>query len=606
MSERPDSTASGSRAPSSIRLPSRTLFLHAAVFAALTIWSWRKWPDPLIDFGRELYTPWQLSTGKVLYLDVASLFGPFSQYLNALWFTLFGVSLTTLILCNLAILAGVAAGIHYLVRESTDSGTATAASLLTLILFGFSQYASVGNYNFVTPYSHEATHSIALSIAIMIALSRGVRTRRVVPFAFGGLLMGCLVLTKVETALAMAIAVPVFLSAATMLGPEDRRAVGSGALALAGCAVVVPAAFVGALARHMPLGLAARAVAGSWLALLNAGIASSPFYARGSGMDEPTANTVRMLTMFGGFVLFVLGGTAADRMWPQRLSFWPNLLWRASRLLLLGIAFLYVPWAKLPRALPLISAAALATLLVMVHRKRRERASAVRLLPLVMWAAFSLALLAKIILNARIHHYGFFLALPATVLVVIVLLWLVPGMLAGRGAHGEVFRLLAGLMLLAAAGGYLGISAGIYRIKQQPVGTAGDRFYAFAPPLQWQGSAADEAVKRIDRLVPPDATMAVLPEGAMINYLSRRRNPSPYIVVMPPELLAFGEGRVLQSLQATPPDYVVLVRKDESEYGVPPFGTDPVNGARLAQWVRTAYRRVDTIGTNIEILKHSN
>ena len=32
--------------------------------------SWRKWPDPLIDFGRELYTPWRLANGAVLYRDV--------------------------------------------------------------------------------------------------------------------------------------------------------------------------------------------------------------------------------------------------------------------------------------------------------------------------------------------------------------------------------------------------------------------------------------------------------------------------------------------------------------------------------------------------------
>ena len=28
--------------------------------------SWRKWCEPIIDFGRELYVPWQLSLGKSL------------------------------------------------------------------------------------------------------------------------------------------------------------------------------------------------------------------------------------------------------------------------------------------------------------------------------------------------------------------------------------------------------------------------------------------------------------------------------------------------------------------------------------------------------------
>ena len=40
-------------------------------------------------FGRELYVPWQLTQGKVLYRDIESIFGPLSPYLNALWMRLF-------------------------------------------------------------------------------------------------------------------------------------------------------------------------------------------------------------------------------------------------------------------------------------------------------------------------------------------------------------------------------------------------------------------------------------------------------------------------------------------------------------------------------------
>jgi uncharacterized membrane protein len=66
-------------------------------------WSWGTWPDPLIDFGRELYVPWQLTAGKVLYRDIAHLNGPLSPYLNALWFKLLGVSLRSLVVGNIAI-----------------------------------------------------------------------------------------------------------------------------------------------------------------------------------------------------------------------------------------------------------------------------------------------------------------------------------------------------------------------------------------------------------------------------------------------------------------------------------------------------------------------
>ena len=183
------------------------LTLHAITFAALSVWSWRKWADPFVDFGRQLYIPWQLANGKVLYRDIAHLFGPLSQYFNAALFRIFGVSLTTLIFSNLAILAATVAGIHYLFAASCGPAAATVASMLVLLLFGFSQYIDVGNYNFICPYSHEATHSIALAVGVMVCLYRGVRDGGVRWFALAGVLFGLVLLTKAETSLAMVVAV---------------------------------------------------------------------------------------------------------------------------------------------------------------------------------------------------------------------------------------------------------------------------------------------------------------------------------------------------------------------------------------------------------------
>ena len=74
----------------------------------------------------------------------------------------------------------------------------------------------------------------------------------------------------------------------------------------------------------------------------------------------------------------------------------------------------------------------------------------------------------------------------------------------------------------------------------------------------------------------------------MINYLSRRQTAGPYVNYNPPDLLLFGEDRMLAALQATPPDYIFLVHKDTGEFGERFFGID--YGRRLYAWIARNYQ----------------
>ena len=72
------------------------LSIVAVAMIAMLIFSWRCWCDPIADFGRELYVPWQIKQGKVLYHDIAYFNGPLSPYFNSILFRVFGASLMTL------------------------------------------------------------------------------------------------------------------------------------------------------------------------------------------------------------------------------------------------------------------------------------------------------------------------------------------------------------------------------------------------------------------------------------------------------------------------------------------------------------------------------
>src|SRR5262249_12545387 len=91
--------------------------LLALLTLAMTWWTWGRWPDVLVDFGRELYVPWRLASGDVLYRDIAYFNGPLSAYANALLFALIGSSLRALALVNVALIGAVTALLYALLSR---------------------------------------------------------------------------------------------------------------------------------------------------------------------------------------------------------------------------------------------------------------------------------------------------------------------------------------------------------------------------------------------------------------------------------------------------------------------------------------------------------
>lgn len=571
--------------------------LTAIVFVALTIWSWRKWPDLLVDFGQQLYVPWQLVEGKYLYKDIAFLHGPLSQHFNALWFRLFGASLTVIVLINLAILAGVTAVIYRIVRLFGDRLTATAACLTFLCVFGFSQYVGVGNYNYVCPYNQEATHGVALAAGMVLSLSYYLRRGGRAACAFAGLCLGLVLLTKVDVAPAAVTAAGIGLGAG-LLAKHPSLSLKTTDLALFGGMAAAPAlAFFSYFLSYLPVGEAFAAVGGGF-SVLSQEVVNNPFFLRVTGLDDVGGNLWRMAGMFGLIVAFVLAAGAAD-IASARLSERPLPVGAT-----LGVALFMglilkpdlLPWAEIPRALPLTTFLALtvSAALFLKHRNREEIRSAI--IPPLLWSVFALALLAKVLLNVHVYHYGFYLAMPATLVLAVCLIYWMPRGLKSTFGCGIVFRSLALAVLSAGIVYHIGWSQEFYRSKNFAIGKGGDTIFTYSPAVHAPGKIVAAALQWIEENTLPGATFVALPEGIMLNYLSRRKTTALHLNFMMTEMIVFGEETMLAGFQARPPDYVVLVHKDTSEWGVGPFGRDNRNGRRIMRWVNENYRSVALFG----------
>ena len=578
--------ASPQETPRAWRAALPHVVLLALAFAGLMAWTWGTWPDPMVDFGRELYVPWRMSEGAALQRDLAWFNGPLSPHVNATLFRVFGVGLTTLVWANALVFALTLALLHQILRACASAWAATFACLVVLATCGFGQQVGIGNYNQLCPYSHEATHGLCLALASVALLSSWKGRGSIVLVLAAGFCTGLAFLTKPEPFVA-GFAGSVASLVALSWSARFRLARAATAWAFG----LVSAVLLGWTLQVPELGtdLAWRSTLGAWPDVANGEVAKLPFYKAGMGTDAPGRNLMRLGLVAFGLVGALLPGLALARFAARRFGERPTAL--VAALVTAGIAaacWSVVPWQEIARPWPLF--AAVATLLaVLATRAHRGLA---RWPALAGFALLSLALLAKVALNARIAQYGFTLALPATALIAAAVWSWIPAWISRTGGSGLVARASGTIVVATIALSCLATTQKIHARKDVELGHGHDKIRTDV-----RGRVMTAALEWLARQPAPEGrplTVAVLPEGVTLNYLARVTNPTPYVNFMPPELIVFGEERIVESFRAAPPDIVFLAHKNTSEYGVPWFGRD--YGQKLFGWLTSEYRPVALFG----------
>src|SRR5581483_5686383 len=144
-------------------------------------------------------------------------------------------------------------------------------------------------------------------------------------------------------------------------------------------------------------------------------------------------NAFRMIRIFAGTALAIAAAIALAVARPGSRAARVAVI--ALQAVFLFAAALAYPTFQVARTLPLFALAGAAVALGSFADTRASRETRVRAIALIMWSVFAFALLAKMILNAQIYHYGFYLALPALTVTVIVLVALVPDAVRRRAGH---------------------------------------------------------------------------------------------------------------------------------------------------------------------------
>jgi hypothetical protein len=589
----------------------------ACAAIAMAVWTWQTWADVLVDFGVQLYVPWRLAAGQVMYRDIAHYTGPVSIYYSALAFRVFGASLLTVELANLPVLAGIVWCIYRLAQKLGGRGCAVICGVSFVTLFAFAHLTPSGNYNFVCPYEYEYTHGTLLCLLSVMALAKIVDGGGVKFAAVAGFLCGAVFLTRAEffvAAMGAAVAGMILLSCVGEPGKIFRACL---AFLLA-----LPAPFSVSLAwlsAAMPIGVAVRGALGMWPSLLRGDVAGQYFYRHSMGVDDLSLS-LQLLGEWSAIYIVIVGGVGVWAIWASKHAFRqgfhpavdevrPSGVLRklaeerergqeggqrsapahaAVAMVLaafvMGYAYRTVDWKSVFRPLPVVMGVVIFGAAWGFYARRKDVAARGGWALAIILAVTAAALLGKVILYARIIQYGCWLAMPATMVLLIAVFGWVPRWIRARGGAVDVYFAGVGtvwavviLVMLSVTG------AQVHRLTEK-VGAGADSFWADAN----RGARVNTAVELVRRLVPADRTVACFPEGIMINYLARRRTATAYVNFNPPDLLLFGEDRMLAALETTPPDVVLIVHKDTSEFGERFFGQD--YGQKIWAWIQETYQ----------------
>lgn len=555
--------------------------------------SWLKWPDPLIDYGRELYLPWRLANGAVLYRDAEDSYGPLSQYLDAALFRVFGPGLHVLVAADLLVFLAILASVYVLIRRAWGYPAALAAAAVFVAVFGFSQF-SIGNYNYATPYSHEATHGLLACLALLFVASRWVRDATVSGSFLAGALLGLTAVLKLEFVLAAGALTASMVAVRALRGrPVAWPLAGAWA-----AGVLAPTGlFWGYFSLHVPAGEALSYACRVWTNVFGSrGQFTAGLERSFIGFDRPWLHLAQHLEWTAGALALVAAvagwGLVAGRIRPRagKALAWAALLGACG-----GLAWGGVDWFEIGRCLLGLTLVYACVCGAGVARAARDRSDAEQEARRLFFAVLAAALMARMVLYGRVYHYGFYQAALAALLVVAVLVGELPKRLR-LDRHARV--LLAAAYLLLVGIGVRSITAhsrALLALKTLQVGKGVDSFYAFQPEFEPTGEFVKVVSERLAGS-PPGSTLLVLPEGVMVNYLARLPSPVRPFYFFSATTSGGQEDEIVRALDSHPPDIVAFISRDLREYGVMRYGESRGEGQQILEWVGAHYRLDSAIG----------
>jgi hypothetical protein len=458
-------------------------------------------------------------------------------------------------------------------------------------VFGFSHFVT-GSFDYAAPYAHEATHGLLVCLLLVMAILLWLDGPTTFRGAVVGLLVGLSLVLKPEIALAAGLVTAVALAIQFQNGPPFSI---KGILAGAAAAVLPTAAFTAYFSVYVPWGTALAMACRAWLSAISSTRYVGDVVQTGFlGLDQPWPHFIEHVKATFAATLIIIG--IEGGAWYAGHLVRPLMRWLVVSVtagVVVSLACFKIDWINSGRCLfgvGVIYAIVCAVQALRHATEEGRKLGTARLLVTVL----AIGLMARMVLNGRIYQFGFYQAALAGVLVPAIILGDLPARLSHRLSRATavgcgLLFLVPGIFMLA------GYSERLLRLKTHAVGEGLDRFYTFPPEIEPTGEIVRLVSEQL-RQTPSDQTVLVLPEGEMINYLSRRSCPVAPFFFFSAATNGGREESIVEDLKRHPPDWVVIISRDLREYGVQRYGATSGQGKLIMRWVDENYRLSGHVG----------
>ncbi|HMO90818.1 MAG TPA: glycosyltransferase family 39 protein [Pirellulaceae bacterium] len=563
---------------------------------------------------------WRLADGDLLYRDIAYFNGPFSPLLNATIFRLAGIHCQALFLMNLVIAYVILIVVFFVVKRFAGLAAAFVAGCAFTGIFVFNHFLPAGIFSYVAPYSHEMTHGLLLCLLSLVALGTPLQTNRLRygRILLSGLLGGLAFLTKPEMFVFLVAggggwgagcvksryhvnSRPHFYNRSPANDQDTKQAVRFPipiavllqALGTA-CLVFIVAVYF-SLAQGTDFATALTDISGGWSHIGNAAVTSNPFYRFIMGTDYLLYNVGKQLLQSMALILIVTAALLFET-WLAGAERRAYLL--AMAVVCLGIVvalgLLQAQQMFVFQAFPIMTLVSVIVCLRfgIMNRHIDSRSDFFReALP---WTLFASGLLIKNFFNPLLLGYGFVLAMPAAMLVLVMLVLIVKHIAnakwqGGRAAAAVVLGLALFDTLATAS-----VSIRHIRLNDTPVGRGFDTMLIRSLAISKETPYIVEALRVCESTIRADQSLTVLPEGALFNYFLRRKSSVGFTNYMPIELAMYGESNIVAQLVTHSPDFILLVDRNTDSYA-DYFGSETY-GSQILAWLKQNYREEATFG----------